>query len=229
MEIYTTIMSLLNVVITLAAGVATDASTSVFGADYSFLSFSVQSATKCTDKTCPGSFYTAITTAWANIGYVTHADVLRFLNTSHFGKWAILLYIAAAVGGLIGVATNSPMRNYTWFFIGPALFSFLVGTTMKVQGVNWVVANRVVEDMSEVWRNAEAGLANTKLVKDGLLEIKGKYGPQGQYEVAMPMVLPQISLLTGPESVVKSTTEAVSLICRTERQVVRTHGGWYRT
>ena len=188
MEIYTTIMSLLNVVMAFASGVSTDAPTAVFGADYSVISFSVQSATKCTSTTCPGSFYTSITTAWANIGYVTHADVLRFLNTSHFGKWAILLYIAAAVGGLIGVATNSPMRNYTWFFIGPALFSFLVGTTMKVQGVNWVVANRAVEDMSDVWRNAEAGLANTKLVKDGLLKINGKYGPQAQYEVAMPMV-----------------------------------------
>ena len=188
MEIYTTIMTLLNVVITLATGVVTDASTSVFGADHSFVSFSVQSATKCTSTTCPGSFYTAITTAWANIGYVTHADVLRFLNTTHFGKWAVLLYIAAAITGLIGVATNSPMRNYTWFFIGPALFSFLVGTTMKVQGVNWVVANRAADDMSEVWRNAEAGLANTRLVKDGLLTVRGKYGPQAQYEVAMPMV-----------------------------------------
>ena len=188
MDIYTTIMSLLNVVMTLATGVAADASTSVFGADYSFVSFSVQSATPCTAKTCPGSFYTAITTAWANIGYVTHADVLRFLNTSHFGKWAVLLYIAAAIGGLLGVATNSPMRNYTWFFIGPALFSFLVGTTMKVQGVNWVVANRAAADMGEVWRNAEAGLANTRLVKDGILKINGKYGPTGQYDVAMPMV-----------------------------------------
>ncbi len=188
MDIYTTIMSLLNVVMTLATGVAADASTAVFGADYSFVSFSVQSATPCTSKTCPGSFYTAITTAWANIGYVTHSDVLRFLSTTHFGKWAVLLYIAAAITGLIGVATNSPMRNYTWFFIGPALFSFLVGTTMKVQGVNWVVANRAAEDMSEVWRNAEAGLANTRLVKDGLLKIKGKYGPQAQYDVAMPMV-----------------------------------------
>jgi hypothetical protein len=187
-DIYTTIMSLLNVVMTLATGMAADASTAVFGADFSFVSFSVQSATQCTSKTCPGSFYTAITTAWANIGYVTHSDVLRFLSTTHFGKWAVLLYIAAAITGLIGVATNSPMRNYTWFFIGPALFSFLVGTTMKVQGVNWVVANRAAEDMSEVWRNAEAGLANTRLVKDGLLKIKGKYGPQAQYDVAMPMV-----------------------------------------
>jgi len=187
-DIYTTIMSLLNVVMTLATGVASDASTTLFGADHTLLSFSVQSATQCTSKTCPGSFYTAITTAWANIGYVTHADVLRFINTSHFGKWAIILYIAAAIGGLLGVATNSPMRNYTWFFIGPALFSFLVGTPMKVQGVNWVVANRAVGDMSEVWRNAEAGLANTRLVKDGILKIKGKYGPQAQYEVAMPMV-----------------------------------------
>jgi hypothetical protein len=173
---------------TLAMGVATETSAAMFGADSFLVSFSVQSATKCTTDTCPGSFYTAITTAWANIGYVTHADVLRFLNTSNFGKWAILLYIAAAITGLLGVATNSPMRNYTWFFIGPALFSFLVGTTTQVQGVNWVVANRAAEDMSEVWKNAEAGLANTRLVEDKKLSINGKFGPTGQYEVAMPMV-----------------------------------------
>jgi hypothetical protein len=187
-EIFTTTIALLNVVMTFATGLLVDASSGVFGADHSLWSFSIEQATSCTPQSCPGSFYTAITTAWANIGYVTHADVLRFLNTSNFGKWAILLYIAAAIGGLFGVATNSPMRNYTWFFIGPALFSFLVGTTMEVQGVNWVVANRAQEDMSEVWKNAEAGLANTRLVQDGRLDINGKYGPIGQYEVAMPMV-----------------------------------------
>lgn len=159
----------------------------VFGADTSSLSFGV-AATKCTPKSCPGSFYTAIATAWANIGYLTHSDVLRFLHTTNFGKWAIILYIVAAITGLLGVATNSPMRNYTWFFIGPALYSFLVGTTMQVTGVNWVVANKAVPDMSEVWRNAETGLANTRLAKDGLIRINGREGPTSQYEVAMPMV-----------------------------------------
>ena len=192
MEIYTQMLAVLDIMMTLFTGVLGDASGTFMGADGSFFDFAVQNGggTVCTQKSCPGSFYTAITTAWANIGYLTHADVLRFLNTTHFGKWAVLLYIAAAITGLLGVATNSPMRNYTWFFIGPALFSFLVGTTMPVQGVNWVVANRAAsaEGMAEVWRNAEAGLANTRLALDGLIKINGKNGPDRQYEVAMPMV-----------------------------------------
>ena len=159
----------------------------LLGTDSSTFSVGVD-ATKCTPETCPGSFYTAIATAWANIGYLTHADVLRFLNTTHFGKWAILLYIAAAITGLLGVATNSPMRNYTWFFIGPALYSFLVGTTTPVTGVNWVVANVAVKDMSEVWKNAETGLANTRLAIDQKVTINGKDGPTTKYDVAMPMV-----------------------------------------
>jgi hypothetical protein len=121
---------------------------------------------------------------------MTHSDVLHFLNTTNFGTWAIILYIGAAITGLLGVATNAPMKNYTWFFIGPALYSFLVGTTMEVQGVNWVVANKAQENMAEVWKNAETGLANTKLARDPKrgVTINGKDGPSGQYEVAMPMV-----------------------------------------
>ena len=71
------------------------------------LSFSVQGAVACTSDTCPGSFYTAVTVAWANIGYMTHADVIELIDKTNFGKWGILLYIGAAVAALIGVATNS--------------------------------------------------------------------------------------------------------------------------
>jgi hypothetical protein len=126
--------------------------------------------------------------AWANIGYMTHADVIELIDKTNFGKWGILLYIGAAVAALIGVATNSPMRNYTWFFLGPAFYSFLVGTTMEVQGVNWVVANKAANDMSDVWRIAETGLKNTRLASQGKIRIMGKDGPEGQYTVAYPMV-----------------------------------------
>ena len=152
------------------------------------LSFSVQGAVACTSDTCPGSFYTAVTVAWANIGYMTHADVIELIDKTNFGKWAVLLYLGAAIAALIGVATNSPMRNYLWFFLGPAFYSFLVGTTMEVQGVNWVVGNKAANDMSDVWRIAETGLKNTRLSSQGKIRIMGKDGPEGQYAVAMPMV-----------------------------------------
>jgi len=99
------------------------------------------------------------------------------------------LYIAAAITALLGVATNNPMRNYTWFFIGPALYSFLVGTTIEVRGVNWVVATQPAEDLSDVWRIAETGLANTRLATSKKVDILGKDGPSGAYEVAYPMVM----------------------------------------
>ena len=158
----------------------------LFSAADTLSSFNV--VTQCTEDSCPGSFFTAIATAWANIGYLTHADVLKFMGKTDFKYWAIILYIAAAVSGLIGVATNSPMRNYTWFFIGPALYSFLIGTTQDVQGVNWMVAGKPVADMSQVWRNAEVGLQNVPLAKEGAVNIDGPNGPTSQYKVAYPMV-----------------------------------------
>lgn len=194
MESLTPMLAVLDIVIQFISTFAANVTGTLLSADSSLIDFSIQlgrggagaSVTQCTSQTCPGSFFTAIATAWANIGYLTHSDVLRFINETNFGKWAIILYIGGAITGLIGVATNSPMRNWTWFFIGPALYSFLIGTTMEVQGVNWVVANHAYP-MDEVWRNAEAGLANTKLAVDNEIEIT-KNGPQGMYTVAMPMV-----------------------------------------
>ncbi len=178
MEFITSLLSVIDLMVQAFSAVSAAA----------HLSFSVQGATACTSDSCPGSFYTAVTVAWANIGYMTHADVIDLIEKTNFGKWGILLYIGAAVAALIGVATNSPMRNYTWFFLGPAFYSFLVGTTMEVQGVNWVVANKAANDMSDVWRIAETGLKNTRLVTQGKVGVNGKNGPSGRYTVAYPMV-----------------------------------------
>jgi hypothetical protein len=142
---------------------------------------------ECRPDSCPGSQFTQIAAAWANIGYVTHSDVLHYITTTKFGLWAPLLYVCAALGALVGVAINMPMRNYMWFFLGPAIYGFLVGTTTQVEGVNWVVANKS-QDMTEVWRNAEVGLMNTDAVNRQALSVDGKNGPVGSYEVAMPMV-----------------------------------------
>jgi hypothetical protein len=49
---------------------------------------------------------------------------------------------------------NMPPKGYVWFFLGPSLYLFLIGTTQEVRGVDWVVANRQ-QPIAEVWRDAE--------------------------------------------------------------------------
>jgi hypothetical protein len=158
----------------------------LFSLDGSGLSFLVEGK-QCSPESCPGSQFTQIAAAWANIGYVTHSDVLHYITTTKFGLWAPLLYVCAALAALVGVAINAPLRSYMWFFIGPAIYGFLIGTTTQVEGVNWVVANQN-QNMDDVWRHAEVGLKNTDSVDRGVLNINGKNGPVEPYEVAMPMV-----------------------------------------
>ena len=139
---------------------------------------------------CPGAESNMIAAAWANIGYVTHAALLHYVNFTGFGAWAILLYVVAAGGALISVALNSPPRNYVWFFLGPAIYSFLIGTTQEVQGVNWVVAGKQM-DMREVWRDSETGIRNSPLLqidKYSGMTVNKKTGPSKEYEVATAML-----------------------------------------
>ncbi len=142
---------------------------------------------ECNKSNCPGSFYLPITAAWANIGYMTHADFVYFVWNTSFGLWAALFYAVGATGALISVAINQPPRTYMWFFLGPPIYAFLVGTPTSVQGVAWRIADKSM-DMKDVWRDAETGLANTALVKDLGIQVGRKDGPSGTYQVAWPMV-----------------------------------------
>lgn len=141
----------------------------------------------CDSTTCPGSSYNLVTAAWANIGYMTHADFLYLITGTGFGSWAPLLYVVGALGGLIGVAINTPPRNYVWFFLGPCIFNFLEFTTTEVKGVSWKVAGKQ-QPMELVWRDAESGLANTTLVKRKAIRVSRKNGPEGTYPVASTLV-----------------------------------------
>jgi hypothetical protein len=191
MESIGLVMSVLQIVIAAATSVlplAGEALMASLSALRDGVLFGVQGgAISCSPESCPGSQFTQIAAAWANIGYVTHSDLLHYITTTKFGLWAPLIYACAALGALIGVAINMPMRSYMWFFLGPAIYGFLIGTPAQVQGVNWVVANQA-QDMSDVWRNAEVGLKNTDAVERGVLDVDGRNGPRGTYEVAYPMV-----------------------------------------
>jgi hypothetical protein len=112
------------------------------------------------DGNCPAASMTAVGAAFSTIGYWVQADLLTFLTFSQINKLAPLLYIFAATGAFIGVAIGAPPKNYVWFVLGPALYTFLIGTTVQVHGVEWVVGKQL-QDMRQVWRIAETGLTST--------------------------------------------------------------------
>ncbi len=116
---------------------------------------------------CPASSFTAIGAAFATQGYFVQADLLYYLTSSDFGLWAPLLYIMAAVGGLISLAMGAPPKMYLWFFMGPALYNWLLETREPVHGVQWRIAD-IPQDQREVWKLAEVGLKNLNVVKRGL-------------------------------------------------------------
>lgn len=111
---------------------------------------------------CPAAAFTAIGAAFQTIGYWVQADLIDYLTLTKFGLWAPLFYIMAAFGGLFSMAMGAPPKNYLWFFIGPALYAWLLDTRQEVHGVQWMVAG-IPQDQRMVWRHTEVGIINTNL------------------------------------------------------------------
>lgn len=116
------------------------------------------------------STFSAITAAFATQGYWVQADVLDKLMFSDLQLWAPLLYVLAVIGGLVGVALGAPPKTYMWFFMGPAIYSWLIGTHIDVKGVRWAmpcVGNPQVlrNFQGKVWELSEVGLANSNAAR----------------------------------------------------------------
>lgn len=190
-----------------------DGNSALFGVINWSLNFGDWASGTCPDSECPGSSYNVITAAYANIGYMTHGDFLYYINNSGFSAWGPLLYVVAGVGALIGIALNNPPKQWGWFFLGPALFQFLVGSQVDVRGVSWKVAG-VPQPMSEVWRLAETGLANTAMAgREGIsfnigsilsfdIDLTGTPG-NGQFRVAYPLVVLDSLLSSSADSMIQ--------------------------
>ena len=137
---------------------------------------------------CPASAFKAVAAAFATQGYWVQADILDLLTFTQFGLWAPLVYILAAGGGLVAVALGQPPRTYMWFFIGPAIYAWLIDTRTPVTGVEWRTGARHPQDMKEVWKLAEPGLVNTNQAKKmrtvGFLTITGDEGPDENIRVS---------------------------------------------
>lgn len=145
---------------------------------------------------CPATAFNAIGAAFATQGYWVQADLLNFLTLTGMGLWAPLLYIMAAFGGFVSLALGQPPRTYMWFFMGPAIYAWLLDSRQNATGVEWRVGGQK-QDQYEVWKLAEAGLINNGLVKQFNIPIRrnappGSTGPGNaptQFaSVAMPFM-----------------------------------------
>src|SRR5207249_3390453 len=94
--------------------------------------------TGCTDlSNCPGSAFNAITAALATEGYYQQSQFLYYLTQTGLSQIAGLIYILAGAAGIMAMVLGSPPRNYVWFFIGPAIYNWLVLTPDYATGVRW--------------------------------------------------------------------------------------------
>lgn len=137
-------------------------------------------------STCPGTVLHAITAAFATQGYWVQADLLWYLTNTGMQTWAILIYVIAAVGGIVSMAMGMPPRLYLWFFLGPGIYHWLIQDTVNLHGVRWNVGPRDSDDeerweraQREVWKLAETGLAGTNIAARGNYDISASAEPEG--------------------------------------------------
>lgn len=150
------------------------------------------------DEYYHGSAFHAITAAFATVGYFIQADLLYFIvDGGGMQYFAPLVYIIAAAGGLVMMAMGQPPKNYLWFFIGPAVYWWLL-TPVDTFGVRWMIGDQD-QDQTEVWKHAEIGLYNSNLVlrsenfpatvPTGPIQIRADQAPSNPVVVAAPFLI----------------------------------------
>ena len=139
------------------------------------------------DSCCQGSAFTAIAAAFSTQGYWVQSDIIEFMTYDGSQAMAVLIYMMGAIGGLISMALGMPPKNYLWFFMGPGLFHWLLGSPIETKGVLWQVGDQP-QDQREVWKLSEPGLVNMWRVRDGTITVSRSEEPSAPIKVAMPFV-----------------------------------------
>lgn len=125
------------------------------------LQFGIDALFDCPQEVCTGSAFSPMAAAMATQGYWAQADIVELLRFSSFKNLVILFYICAAGGSLISMALGMPPKLYLWFFMGPALYHFLLATPANSLGNRWEIGKRV-QNQSEVWKLAYPGIEATR-------------------------------------------------------------------
>ena len=176
----------------------------------------------CSPEDCPGSVFNSITAALATQGYYKQADLLEYFVNGGLGSLASLVYAVSAFAGIIAMVIGAPPRNYVWFFIGPALYHFLIGSHLPASGVRWMNMNGKIakQDNDEVWRLAQAGLYNNGYIIDKNITVTPTAQPSAPAQVSnfflwtdyfFSSVIEQMIPLTGIYTLRAGTAGAVNI------------------
>ena len=112
---------------------------------------------------CPGSTFSVVAAAYATQGYIMQSDMLDLLSWNNFSLLAPLAYVIAAIGGFISLAIGQPPRIWVWYFLGPAIYSYLIYTRTETTGVRWQIGH-VPQNQTEVWKLAEVGMGPVHVI-----------------------------------------------------------------
>ncbi|NDC39067.1 MAG: hypothetical protein EBZ48_13640 [Proteobacteria bacterium] len=105
---------------------------------------------------------------------------------------------------------GAPPRTYMWFFLGPAIYRWLIGTTVAVKGMEWRVGYSNEEDQKEVWRLAEVGLTNSNIALRGVPAPNGDVIRPEFYSNKAPTVAVEVPLFyTYYDSLISGTVRGL--------------------
>ncbi|MGI6679979.1 MAG: hypothetical protein ACOX3T_00555 [Bdellovibrionota bacterium] len=152
----------------------------------------------CTDKTCPGSAFTAIGAAFATQGYYLQSQIVSALGAGKMEMWGVFIYIFSFFAFTIMIILNGLAipKNVMWFILGPILFNWMVYTGTDVKGVMWRVGNDKKLNQQKVWEIAEPGLRNLRPIKAGELDKEsGVEATVNKYDVMGSIRVPQLFVL----------------------------------
>lgn len=131
---------------------------------------------------CPecnaGSAFTPIAAAFTTLGYYAQANWLDQIYDHNLALFAVLLYVVAAIRGLIGFVMGANVKQYVWLFVGPPIFWWLTDQRVAVPAVKWIVGQQE-RNMEEVYRNSEVGLLNDDYVITNGIQISNNASPVG--------------------------------------------------
>lgn len=95
-----------------------------------------------------GSAAMPVSAGLQTAGLYLQGEILDMLGQGLASNLGTLLYVLAAVSGIFIIAIAGNYKFGLWFFLGPALFTFMTQQRVSTGGVAWQVGNKLYDTKS---------------------------------------------------------------------------------